>query len=77
MARSVFGGESFFMNIYKASAQGGEINLAPALFGDMFVVELQNLSLILVQSGGFGRVGDYSRSEYELGGAKGFWFEPV
>jgi uncharacterized protein (AIM24 family) len=52
LARSVFGGESFFINIYKAPAQGGEVNLAPALSGDMFVVELQNESM-LVQSAGF------------------------
>lgn len=29
LARSMFGGESFFVNTYKASADGGEITLAP------------------------------------------------
>jgi len=52
LARSMLGGESFFVNVYRAPAQGGEIYLAPALPGDMFVLELQNESL-MVQSGSF------------------------
>jgi uncharacterized protein (TIGR00266 family) len=52
ITRSLFGGESFFMNTYQAPADGGEISLAPALPGDMNVVELEDESL-MVQSGGF------------------------
>ena len=37
LKRSVLGGESFFVNSYRAPAQGGEITLAPALPGDMVV----------------------------------------
>jgi uncharacterized protein (TIGR00266 family) len=52
LKRSVLGGESFFMNTYRASAQGGQIMLAPALPGDMAVMELQNETL-MVQSGSY------------------------
>lgn len=52
LARSVLGGESFFMNTYQAPATGGEINLATALPGDMAVLELHNQT-IFVQSGGY------------------------
>jgi uncharacterized protein (TIGR00266 family) len=72
LARSVLGGESFFVNTYKASAQGGEINLAPALPGDMFVVELQNESM-LVQSGAFVASATTVEVNTSWGGAKGFF----
>jgi uncharacterized protein (TIGR00266 family) len=52
LKRSVLGGESFFMNTYRASAQGGQIMLAPALPGDMAVMELENETL-MVQSGSY------------------------
>ena len=52
LKRSFLGGESFFMNTYRAPAQGGEIALAPVLPGDMLVRELRDESL-LVQSGSF------------------------
>ena len=41
LGRSVLGGESFFMNTFKASANGGEINFAPPLPGDMAAVNLE------------------------------------
>ncbi len=52
LSRSLLGGESFFMNTYKAPANGGEISLSPALPGDMFVVDLASQSM-LVQSGSY------------------------
>lgn len=52
LKRSMLGGESFFMNVYRASAQGGEITLAPALPGDMVMRELKGETL-LVQSGSY------------------------
>jgi uncharacterized protein (TIGR00266 family) len=52
LKRSVLGGESFFMNTYRASAQGGQIMLAPALPGDMAVMELRDETLML-QSGSY------------------------
>jgi uncharacterized protein (TIGR00266 family) len=52
LKRSVLGGESFFMNTYRASASGGQISLAPVLPGDMAVIELSDEPL-MVQSGSY------------------------
>ena len=52
LRRSVLGGESFFLNTYRASASGGQISLAPALPGDMAVFELRDEPL-MVQSGSY------------------------
>ncbi|MBE9509020.1 MAG: TIGR00266 family protein [Chloroflexi bacterium] len=57
LARSMLGGESFFVNTYHAPAQGGEIMLAPALPGDMIVRQMQGETL-LVQSGSYVASGD-------------------
>lgn len=72
LTRSVLGGESFFVNTYKAPAQGGEVNLAPALPGDMFVVELQNEAM-LIQSGAFVASATSVEINTSWGGAKGFF----
>lgn len=72
LARSVLGGESFFVNTYKAPAQGGEINLAPALPGDMFVVQLQNEAM-LIQSGAFVACATSVEVSTSWAGAKGFF----
>ena len=52
IARSMFGGESFFMNTYTGVKDGDRILLAPPLPGDLAVVEMHNDSL-LVQSGSY------------------------
>ena len=52
LKRSVLGGESFFMNTYRAPGGGGQITLAPALPGDMAVMELRAETL-MVQSGSY------------------------
>ena len=52
LGRATFGGESFFLNTYSASASGGMVYLAPALPGDMQVMELVGETL-MVQSGGY------------------------
>jgi uncharacterized protein (TIGR00266 family) len=52
LKRSVLGGESFFMNTYRAPANGGQMSLAPALPGDMAVLELRDEPL-MVQSGSY------------------------
>ena len=72
LTRSVLGGESFFVNLYKAPADGGEINLAPALPGDMFVLELSN-DTMLVQSGAFVASALTVEINTSWGGAKGFF----
>jgi uncharacterized protein (TIGR00266 family) len=72
LSRSVLGGESFFQNTFKAPASGGEVTVAPALPGDLAVLELQK-DRMLVQSG------SYVASELSLatdttwGGAKAFF----
>jgi len=52
LTRSVLGGESFFLNVFQAPAQGGQINLAPTMPGDMMILEMHGESL-LVQGGSF------------------------
>ncbi len=52
LKRSVLGGESFFMNNYRAPGQGGEITLAPALPGDLALMDLAGDTL-MVQSGSY------------------------
>jgi uncharacterized protein (TIGR00266 family) len=52
LKRSVLGGESFFMNSYRAPTEGGQITLAPALPGDMAIMELHDETL-MVQSGSY------------------------
>jgi len=52
LGRAVLGGESFFQNFFIASAQGGEVTLAPELPGDMMLIELKDGRLML-QSGSY------------------------
>jgi uncharacterized protein (TIGR00266 family) len=52
LGRAVLGGESFFQNFFVASAQGGEVTLAPELPGDMMLIELRNQRL-MIQAGSY------------------------
>lgn len=52
LGRAVLGGESFFQNFFQASADGGEITLAPELPGDMTVIELKN-NRLMIQAGSY------------------------
>jgi uncharacterized protein (TIGR00266 family) len=52
LKRSLLGGESFFLNTYRASGQAGQITLAPPLPGDMVVVEMRG-DTMMVQSGSY------------------------
>jgi uncharacterized protein (TIGR00266 family) len=52
LGRAVLGGESFFQNFFVASAQGGEVTLAPELPGDMMLIELNNQRL-MIQAGSY------------------------
>ena len=52
LGRAVLGGESFFQNFFLASAQGGEITLAPELPGDMMLIELKG-SKLMIQAGSY------------------------
>lgn len=52
LGRSLLGGESFFQNVYRAPATGGEVTVAPALPGDLFALHLEGEPM-LVQSGSY------------------------
>lgn len=72
LARSVLGGESFFINTYTAPSAGGEITLAPALPGDVQVMELQHETL-MVQSGSYVASSEGIKVDTKWGGAKTFF----
>jgi len=72
LARSVLGGESFFVNTYRAPRQGGEILLAPALPGDMIMRSLKGERL-LVQSGSYVASSEGVELETKWSGAKTFF----
>ncbi len=72
IARSTFGGESFFMNTFKAPGSGGTVRLAPALPGDMRVIEVKD-ERVMVQSGGFIASTPSLEVETKWGGAKTFF----
>lgn len=72
LARSMLGGESFFVNSYRAPSQGGEIMLAPALPGDITMRQMEGETL-LVQSGAFVASSDDIDISTKWGGAKTFF----
>jgi uncharacterized protein (TIGR00266 family) len=72
LARSVLGGESFFMNTFTASSEGGEVTLAPALPGDVQTMTLQDETL-LVQSGSYVASSQGIEVDTKWGGAKTFF----
>jgi len=70
--KRMVGGESFFQNTYHAPSQGGELMLAPALPGDMFVIELTGEEFNL-QSGAYVASEAGVAIDAKWGGAKGFF----
>jgi len=72
LTRSVFGGESFFLNTYTATAQGDSVALAPPLPGDIAVIELHNETL-LVQSGSYLASSEGIQVDTKWSGAKTFF----
>jgi uncharacterized protein (TIGR00266 family) len=72
LGRSMFGGESFFLNTYTASAQGDLIALAPPLPGDIAVIEMHGETL-MVQSGSYLASSDGIEVETKWSGAKTFF----
>jgi len=72
LARSVLAGESFFQNTFRAPASGGEVTVAPALPGDLFVLELRNESM-MVQSGSYVASEAGINLDTKWGGAKTFF----
>lgn len=72
LGRSLLGGESFFMNTFTAPPEGGEINIAPALPGDMFVVDIAGETM-LIQSGSYCASSPGVNIDTKWGGAKSFF----
>ena len=72
LARSVLGGESFFVNTYTSSGGEGELLLAPTLPGDVFTFNLTG-ETYLVQSGSFLASSEGVTTDTKWGGAKTFF----
>jgi len=72
LARSMLGGESFFINTFQAAKEGGRVLLAPALPGDIVVRRMEEETL-LVQSGSYVASSDGVDVSTKWGGAKTFF----
>ena len=72
ISRSMFGGESFFMNTYTGAQDGDRIFLAPPLPGDVAVIEMTGQSL-LVQSGSYLASSEGVQVDTKWSGAKTFF----
>jgi len=71
LKRSILGGESFFINTFRAESSG-ELTLAPSLPGDIQAIELNNNS-VLVQSGSYIASTPELTVDTKWGGAKTFF----
>jgi uncharacterized protein (TIGR00266 family) len=72
LARSMFGGESFFQNTYRAPQGGGQVTVAPALPGDLFMLELGD-ETVMVQSGSYVASEMAIEVDTKWGGARTFF----
>ena len=72
LGRALLGGESFFQNTYRAGSGGGEVTVAPALPGDLHIVELQDEGL-MVQSGSYVASSSGVEVDTKWGGSKTFF----
>jgi uncharacterized protein (TIGR00266 family) len=72
LSRSMFGGESFFMNTYTARTGGERIALAPPLPGDISVIEMRGQTL-MVQSGSYLASSEGVNVDTKWSGAKTFF----
>ncbi len=71
VTRSVLGGESFFVNTFKA-AKSGEVLFAPSLSGDICALELKNQT-VYAQSGAYIASSPKVQVDTKWGGAKTFF----
>jgi uncharacterized protein (TIGR00266 family) len=71
LKRSVLGGESFFLNTFKAKTHS-EVTIAPALPGDIVALELSSQTL-LVQSGSYLASTKDVNIDTSWGGARSFF----
>jgi uncharacterized protein (TIGR00266 family) len=69
--KRVFGGESFFQNLYTAGPSGGQVNFAPALCGSMVVHELSGQEELLIQGSSYVAAPDSVALDTKWQGFKG------
>ena len=72
LRRSVLGGESFFINTFRAPS-GGSVSVAPALPGDMALVRIEATQALMVQSGSWIASDPGVEVDTKWGGAKTFF----
>ena len=72
LKRSVLGGESFFINTFRAPA-GGEVTVAPTLPGDIVHMPIDNSAALMVQSGSWLASDPDVKVDTKWGGAKTFF----
>ncbi len=72
ICRSIRVVSDYLINSYKASARGGEVNVAPSLPGDMIALNLRGETL-MVQSGSFVACEKNVAIDTAWGGAKTFF----
>jgi uncharacterized protein (TIGR00266 family) len=72
----IFGGESFFQNTFQAPKEGGEITLAPALVGDIGILDIAAEQTMLLQSGAYLAAERGVTFDTSWGGARGFFGGP-
>ncbi len=72
LGRALLGGESFFQNTFQAGPNGGEVTVAPALPGDLFLLELNGESM-MVQSGSYVASSNGVNVDTKWSGAKTFF----
>src|SRR5262245_24719119 len=72
LRRSVLGGETFFINTFRASA-GGTVSVAADLPGDMTVIGMDPSHALLVQSGSWIASDPTVEADTKWGGTKTFF----
>lgn len=72
LSRAVLGGESFFQNTYLAPPGGGRVGVAPALTGDLMVIDMQD-EMLMVQSGSYLASAMSVTTDTKWSGAKTFF----
>jgi len=71
-AKSVLGGESFFITVIRAEEGPGEVTLAPSVIGDIAHLELDGSEDFIVQQGGYMANSPGVEVEGNWGGLKSF-----
>ncbi len=72
LGRGVLGGESFFQNRFRATADGAQVGLAPRLCGSMVVHELQPGNDLFIQGSSYVAAPDTVTVDTKFQGFKGF-----